>query len=373
MNIQDLRDKNLIVMEAIVGSQAYGIATPTSDVDIKGVFIQPLEDILRIGYIDQVSDEKNDTTFYEIGRFLQLLHTNNPNILELLNVPEDCIIYKDPIFDKILDKSDQFITKICKMSFGGYAVQQIKKARGMNKKIVKPFEVKRQSVLDFCYVIVGSKSVPLKEHLNEHGLKQEFCGLVALDHVRYCYSVFYDNVADLKERGVNITAENYGYKGIVQDVENSNDISLSSIPKDSARIQFTPSFSMYFNKDGYSTYCREYKEYWDWVANRNNARYTDNMSHGGGFDGKNLAHCHRLLDMAIEIGEGKGINVRRQNREQLLDIRKGVYEYDILVKEAEDKIRKMDEVFEKSTLPEEVDIKIVQDLLLEIRKERYKI
>jgi hypothetical protein len=95
------------------------------------------------------------------------------------------------------------------------------------------------------------------------------------------------------------------------------------------------------------------------------------MVHGKGYDGKNLAHCHRLLDMAIEIGEGKGINVRRQNREILLSIRKGEYEYETLVKEAEEKIQKMDIVFEASSLPEEIDLEEMKQLLLEIRKEKY--
>ena len=83
MTIENLRERGLIIFEGIVGSQAYGIATPTSDVDIKGVFMMPFENILDFGYVEQISDEKNDTVFYEIRRFLQLLQTNNPTILEL--------------------------------------------------------------------------------------------------------------------------------------------------------------------------------------------------------------------------------------------------------------------------------------------------
>jgi hypothetical protein len=43
--------------------------------------------------------------------FLELCGTNNPNILELLNTPSDCIIYKNDIFD-ILEHRDDFLTKI---------------------------------------------------------------------------------------------------------------------------------------------------------------------------------------------------------------------------------------------------------------------
>ena len=125
-----LRDENLIVLEAIMGSRAYGTSLPTSDTDLRGVFIQPEEDILGFGYVDQVADKLNDIVFYEIRRFLQLVQTNNPNILELLNAPEDMILHKDPIFDLVLEQRDQFITKQCKNSFAGYAIGQIKKARG---------------------------------------------------------------------------------------------------------------------------------------------------------------------------------------------------------------------------------------------------
>jgi hypothetical protein len=60
---------------------------------------------------------------------LELCGTNNPNILELLNTPSDCIIYKNDIFDSVLEHRDDFLTKICSGSFGGYAKTQIGKAK----------------------------------------------------------------------------------------------------------------------------------------------------------------------------------------------------------------------------------------------------
>lgn len=366
MTIQDLKEKNLIIFEGIVGSMAYGIATPTSDVDVKGVFVLPLEDLLNFNYIEQVSDATNDTTFYELRRFLQLLQTNNPTVLELLNLPEDCILHKDPLFDTILEHKDHLISKACKYSFGGYAIEQIKKARGLNKKIVKQFEKERKSPLDFCYVPFEQGSIPVMEYLEMHDLKQEHCGLVAIPHMRYTYGVHYHRHAHLNERGVGVPVTHPPFKGIIQDLEKSNDVSLSDVPKGSL-----PEFHLQFNKDGYSVYCREYKEYWEWVEKRNQHRFSDNMLHGKGYDGKNCAHCHRLLDMAIEIGEGKGINVRRTNHEELLSIRRGEMEYDQLIESADEKIKRMDEIFEASSLPEKVDPDFVNELLLKMRIERY--
>ena len=97
----------------IRGSHAYGTNIETSDTDYAGVFIQSVDDILGNKYVEQVNDDKNDIVIYELRRFLELLGKNNPTVLELLNTPEDCVIYKDPIFDTILENSAQFITKIC--------------------------------------------------------------------------------------------------------------------------------------------------------------------------------------------------------------------------------------------------------------------
>jgi len=354
MNIEQLRESGMIIFDGIVGSQAYGIATPTSDIDKKGVFIQSLDSILGLGYIEQINDDKNDQTFYEVRRFLELLRQNNPNILELFNLPEDCILHKDPIFDMILEHKDRFVTKICRNSFGGYAVEQIKKARGMNKKIVNPMEKERKSIMDFCYVVSGYDTVPLKYFLDNSGYRQEKCGLVNLPHARDTYALFYDHYDTIP------------YKGIVNTDDTSNEVRLSSIPKGEKSVA-----TMIYNKEGYTKYCKDYRDYWDWVEKRNPARYTDNMSHGGGYDGKNCAHAIRLLEMSIEIMRGEGINVRRKNREDLLGIRRGEWKYEDLMDRMEILKNELDSTYHTSNLPENVDMEFVDDLLIKIRKKRY--
>ena len=88
MTIKDLKEKGLIIYECISGSRAYGLALPTSDTDIRGVFILPKEQYYGLNYIPQVADETNDTVYYELGRYIELLGKSNPNILELLATPK---------------------------------------------------------------------------------------------------------------------------------------------------------------------------------------------------------------------------------------------------------------------------------------------
>ena len=360
-----LVENGLILFETIIGSQAYGTQTPTSDIDKKFVYILPMDIILGTGYVEQINVNK-DFTGWEIKRFLELMGTNNPTVLELLNSPEDCIISKNPLFDLILEHKEEFITKSCKDSFGGYARQQIKKAKGLNKKQNwEQDKVVRKDLLDFCYVISGEKSIPWRIW-NKNGKKsqkydEKFIGAINIPHAKDVYGLYYDGL---------------GYKGLVntghEDEDGninygiSNQLRLSSIPKEEKSI-----CTIVYNKDGYSEHCKDFKEYQEWLQNRNEARYVETQEHGQKIDGKNMMHCMRLIRMATEIGEGKGIQVRRSDREYLLSIRRGEIELDSLIQEADKAIENMDLIFEKANLPNKVDKDLVNNLLVSIHTEFY--
>lgn len=380
MTIQQIEDQGLLIYKVLRGSHAYGTNVPTSDMDYSGIFIQPLDDILGFYYQDQASDSKGDIVYYEIKRFLELLSSNNPTILELLNTPEDCIVYKHPIMDMVLENKEKFITKICKNSFGGYARQQIEKASGLNKKMNwEKSKVTRKEPLDFCYVLLEEKSIPIKKYLEDNNIIQKYCGVSKISHARDMYALFFDSGSqDIyenyhTEESRNLQKEIYnknfydlGFKGIV--VEKSNKIRLSSIPKGK-----TPEVLFYYNEDGYSMHCREYKEYQNWLKNRNVQRYVDIENHQQQIDGKNMLHTRRLLDMAKEIALGKGINVRRPNADYLISIRQGKVNLEELLKHAENEILEIDKLFEESNLPDKVDMDFVNDLLIKIRKEFYQL
>lgn len=350
MTIEYLKKNNLVILECISGSKAYGLDTPESDTDVKGVFIYPKNLYYGLDYVPQVSNDTNDEVYYELGRFMELLSVNNPNILELLNTPQDKILLKHSVFNRINKK--MFLSKLCKNTFGKYAISQIKKARGLKKKIVNPMPKEKKSVLDYCFINFKNGSVSLKEYLQKNNLKQENCGLVNIPNMNNVYGLYYN--------------ENEKYKGVIQS-ENSNDISLSSIEKGEKQITL-----MYFNKDGYSFYCKEYKEYWDWIEKRNEVRYESTKAHGKKYDAKNMMHTFRLLEMAIEIGESSEINVLRPNRDFLLRIKKGEFEYEELLTQASKKQELLEEVFINSNLPEKPDLNLINRLTFEIRNELYQ-
>lgn len=352
MTIKDIKDNGLLLLECLSGSKAYGLDTPQSDTDLKGVFYLPKEQFYGLTYIAQVNNDTNDEAYYELSRFVELLIKNNPNILEILATPDDCVLYRHPVMNKL--NINMFLSKLCKDSFAGYAIAQIRKARGLKKKIVNPVEKERRSLLDFCYIVQDYRSVPLKQWLANHGFRQEQCGLSAVNHVRDLYALFYDD---------NMSS---AYKGIVSG-DTANNVSLSSIPKDEKEIA-----NLFFNKDGYSAYCREYREYWDWVDKRNEERYRTTMKHGKDYDAKNMMHTIRLLQVAEEILDTGQLRVKRPNRNELLSIKAGEVGYDDLLNKANELISKIETSYLSCCLPETPDVKAIEQILVEMRMELYR-
>ena len=352
MTLEELNvNKEHLLFKCISGSQAYGLALPHSDTDLKGVFILPKSEFYGLTYTDQINNDTNDQMYYEVKKFIDLLLKNNPNILELLSTPEDCILHKHPAMDLI--RPDLFLSKLCNQTFGQYAFAQIKKARGLNKKILNPIDQKRKIIADFCYIIQGQQSVSLTSWLERNQFHQEDCGLVRIDHIRDTFALFHQSQTESKMNGIYTN-------------EKSDEVSLSSIPEG-----LEPVSILHFNKDGYSVYCREYRQYWEWVNQRNEERYENTTNHGKNYDSKNMMHVFRLLNMAEEIARYKQINVRRTEREWLLKIRKGEFAYEDLLRKAEEKMHIIDEAFHSSDLPEMPDMVRGESILIEIRETFY--
>jgi uncharacterized protein len=342
-----MKKQHQIIFKTIVGSQAYGTATPTSDEDFKGVYIQDADDILTFKYQEQYEVSK-DECYYEVRRFLQLLQSANPTVMEMLYMPKECILEQSPAFDLIVENRDKFLTKKCLHSFGGYAIAQIKKAKGLDKKMNWEKErVIRKVPFDFCYAYQDGKTMTLDVFLKRHKITQEHCGLVKLTHFKDCFAIYHHT-----EKGF--------YKGIVS--EKGNDLKLSSVPKGEVALGM-----LYFNKEGYSRHCKDYKEYEEWLEKRNVQRYVDIKGHNQQIDGKNLLHCRRLLDMALEIATHKTIHVHRPNAAYLLQIRRGEVDLESILNQAEIDLLALEQHFETSDLPAEVDAEFVNQLLLKIR------
>lgn len=415
-----------ILYEYIRGSHLYhtnleGVdsnGNPLSDEDHGGIYIAPFDNLidLRFNYQNEIKDASNDKCIWELGRFLELALSSNPSVLEALFVPDDKVIYEHPLMKEIRTHRNEFVTKKCFAPFGGYAVSQIKKAQGQNKKIhwdIKDME--RKTPMDFCYTFQKQGSIPMAEWLDERGLDQRNCGLVNVPNMPDMYGVYYDwgqhfrlndityewfidpnnsknkFIKYIYDRFVsawddeNMTYEKCmsnvweknskpkgGYCGIISPDADSNTIRFTSVEKEDRPICF-----MSYNANGYATHCREYKEYEEWKRKRNKARYESNLEGEKSgdadmkYDCKNMMHCFRLMAMAKEIAEGKGVILDRTgiDRDFLLDVRNRKYGYSELQKRMLALKDEMDKAIENSTIKDDIDANMVNEILLNARRE----
>jgi len=135
----------------MTGSHAYGFATEFSDIDLYGFCIPPIEYLLphtaghiegfgrQINGFDQFQQEGiehdgkvYDVTIYNIAKFFQLCMENNPNMIDCLFVPRDCIVRSTSIGDNVFFNRSKFLHKGAFWKFTGYAAAQLKKIE--NKK-----------------------------------------------------------------------------------------------------------------------------------------------------------------------------------------------------------------------------------------------
>ena len=345
---------HLLLLDAVSGSRAYGTELPTSDHDRKGVFVLPREAFFGLTYVPQVANESSDEVYYEVGRWVELLLKNNPAALELLAPPADCVLTRSPLLDAL--RPEIFLSKRCRQSFAEFAASQVRKARGLNKKINQPLAPARKTVLDFCYVTAGAGAQPLLDWLGRRGFQLEQLGLANVPHLTDLYALFVDESVD----GA------LGYRGVMRDPATATEVLLTAVPKGE-----TPVAYLSFNRNGYSTHCRVFKEYAEWETKRNAERYANTLQHGRGYDAKNMLHVFRLLETAEEIALTGELRVRRPNRDFLLRIRRGEFAYDELLTRAEDLLARVEAAFAASSLPDEPNHAAAEAALVQIRQTTY--
>lgn len=343
--------KHKIIFKAIIGSQAQGLATETSDVDYQGVYIQDSDDLLSFDYEPFYRPNK-DETYYEIRRFIELLMESNPNALELLFSPDDMIIQTSPQFDLLRENKHKFLSKECVKTFVGYANTQIKKSKGLNKKInFEISEMIRKEPIDFCYIYKNGKSIPAMKFFNDNFIDDNKCGLVNLNNMKSCFALYPDR------------ENNKNYRGVFS--EKGSEVRTSSILKEDSENE---NYLMYYNLDAYSSHCKTYNSYIKWISERNVERFKLNKEHGQNYDSKHIMHLRRLLDIAYEIGTTGTFSVKRPNRDYLLSIKKGEAPLEEIIRQSKLDSDNLEKVFENSGLQETVNKEFAKEILLKIRK-----
>lgn len=91
-----------------------------------------------------------------------------------------------------------------------------------------------------------------------------------------------------------------------------------------------------------------------------------------GYDPKNASHLIRLLKMCEELLLTGKVNAFREDREELIAIKTGQYELEEIMEISKILSQKCDEAYEKSVLPESIDLDKVNDLSVEVMMLHFK-
>lgn len=133
--------QDYVIFEGIIGSNLYGTATKDSDMDIRSICSPPLEILVDpFNKFEQKDSgfEEEDKVIYDLGKFFNLCVNMNPNLCEMLFIPESKTLYKNKKWDLILENRDLFLSKKAKYTFLGYSAAQIKKAKVHREWFLNP-------------------------------------------------------------------------------------------------------------------------------------------------------------------------------------------------------------------------------------------
>src|SRR5581483_11231153 len=320
------------------GSHAYGLNTPESDEDFKGVCIKPkeayfgftqrFEQYERMGNkeggnlaaLKSLKGKDADVVIYSLEKFASLAADCNPNKI-------------DSFGEELRARRDDFLSKKAKFTFSGYAHAQLHRIKTHRKWLLDP-----------------PKTAPTREEfgLNEK-VKVSKSELGAFDSLLGMPSIDDGAHVSPMQQAIAIKLAAEEKLGI-------------ELPKDVV--------TLFTREKAYQAAMAHYGQYQNWLKTRNPKRAE--LEAKFGYDTKHGMHLYRLELMGIEILEKHRVHVKwfDEQRDFLMGIRRGSLSYDDLVEGAEKLETRAEELYQTSTLRREADRVSIDRFLVDMT-ERY--
>lgn len=339
--------KPFICLDCIAGSKAYGLDTPASDDDFKGVFLAPLPMILTGQAPTLVQDEKHDRQYTELGAFCRELELNNSGALELLAcMGREQELFCAPWFRDFMGRYN-FLSRRCYYTYMANAQRQLKRIAATHAKATEAPPAPAE-MPDYAFMVQEGKLVPLLQWLQSQGLG--LCDVVA------------QKLADDENLYALYRQESrYGIFG--------RDATAIATPNVAADAQLLG--VMLFRASAYSQQNRRCAQYREWEQKRNPARLVTDAAledKQGCYDTKHMGHVFRLLHTAREIATEGVIHVRRTADNAFLrEVRAGCIPLSELMQMVQAEMAELKPLFEQSNLPEIPQIDGIWEDLAQLR------
>jgi predicted nucleotidyltransferase len=381
----DIRNHTIFLM--LHGSNAYGMATPESDIDLKGIIIPPKEYFLGFAkqfeqyqstyplVVDELklletltnrqvlSDEKMDCSIYDIRKLFTLCAKNNPNIIEILFADDKFTLHKHPVMNKLMENRDLFLSTRANFSFRGYAFSQLKKINRHRRWLLSPVEIRPQRK-DFNLPL--RTVIPTNQLLAAESLIKK-----KVDDWLFQEEMSPELLLEVRATTINTFVELFSGLKMSSITDKYDEFDENVLANSAGRLLgYDDNFLELLDRERkYKSSLKEYRSYQAWKKNRNPIRAKTEAVCG--YDTKNAAHLVRLMKMAKEIIEFGKVNVYRDDAEELLEIRNGHKSYEEIVEWAGKQDKIIQDIYDsgKSPLPKKPNVNKLNNLCVEIVEE----
>ena len=297
------------IFKTVTGSHAYGLATPESDTDYRGVcvppramLVSPFRDFEEYESRRDNPQSEDDVVIYNIIKFVRLASKANPSILELFYIGRQHWVATTCWWEKLHEHRHWFLSKRVVHSFAGYAADQLHRMQNHARWLENPPTEPKPADFGITHaMLLGNDEIGAYDWLVENEV-----GRFSADVVRFMSRV-------------------KGYKNAV----------------------------------------KAWKGYETWRKNRNPARAK--LEQESGYDRKHAYHIVRLARLGEELLTTGTMTVTdRPDKEELAAVRRGDWTYDQVLDFAEGIDARLGELEANSALPSAPDLDRIDLLTQEV-------